>query len=125
MLTSIILLLGFAFAISIVALVYTNILPLEPGFNKWYRFLKWITRGNEYFFKPLIDCCKCFAGQCALWGYLITFSGAEWAGWQHGGVRLFHVEQWGHSYCIGGHVFTVCAAILFADLITKIYNKYF
>lgn len=111
-----------SFCIAIVSLVYTVVLPFEPIGNKWYNFLKWLTRGNKYFFKPLIDCSKCFAGQVAIWGYFFAFHTLFHV--EHFPFfKLFHVEHWGQSYSIPGHIFTVCCSILFAELLNKYYDK--
>lgn len=80
--------------------VMANILT-EPDmiFNKLYLLLKKLP---VWFFKPIIGCSYCVAGQAALWVYLI---------------RNFH------SYDIISHVFFIVMAIFTVELTTSIINK--
>lgn len=53
------------------AIVYCEVLTAPGNILGWFDKLlhKWIK--NEYILKPLGDCCYCFGGQVALWGYLL------------------------------------------------------
>lgn len=70
-----------SFLLAVLAYVYTNVLT-EPTeiFSKWKSFLhnklndeEKLNAGLGYhpLFKVLVHCEKCFAGQTALWVYLI------------------------------------------------------
>lgn len=99
--------ISVAFAIAIVAVVYSCVLT-EPGevFSGWYTFLRKkimarsytleqmgknyfegdlknsngkVIRNYESLFRLLIGCEKCIAGQLALWYYLIkNYSCYQW-----------------------------------------------
>lgn len=58
--------------LAIAAFTYSEILP-SPGMllNNIYDALE--RKVPAWLFKPLIGCCKCVAGQWALWLYIIFF----------------------------------------------------
>lgn len=122
MLINILVIFVVSFCVGLVALVYCVILPHETIGNKWYRFLKWITKGNKYLFKPLIDCSKCFAGQVALWGYFFTFNHISFVEHWHM-FHVEHIERWGQNYTVPEHVLFVFTSIFFADRLTNYYDK--
>jgi len=104
--------LALAGAVAVTAVVYKEILFREPILNWWLRFgERWERR---WFFKPIWGCHKCIAGQAALWLYLFTRFNISIAG--------VSIHAWG-TYSLIWHLFAICAAILFAELIKNHLDK--
>ena len=84
---------------AVVGYVYSEILTdtgmILHGLRNWSE-----SNLKRWLYKPLIGCFKCVIGQLSLWVYMIT--------------------QWS-SYSLTEHVFTVCASILIASFIDKLY----
>jgi hypothetical protein len=86
--------------IAIAAFTYSEILT-SPGMllNQLYDWLE--LRLPEWLFKPLIGCCKCVAGQWALFMYLYL----------------------SHSYYLDIHVWFILQTIFNAAVIRALYYK--
>lgn len=90
----------------------------------------WAKVGDRYerrwFYKPVWGCFKCIGGQLAMWLYLIThiYTATEAANGAPGRniINYIHSPAFGH-YSFIGHILTICAAILFTDLLSTLHNK--
>jgi hypothetical protein len=118
--------LAFAGAVALITYVYKGLLFRELVLHWWLRFGERYER--KWFFKPIWGCYKCIAGQLALWGYLFTHLSIHYAANYKGQGSLnnfpVYVSGWS-SYSITGHIMAVCAAILFADILSIQLNKYY
>lgn len=60
----------YSFLLAVTAYIYRNFLADEPILNWWFKI------GDKYhgrwFYKPIWGCEFCFAGQLALWTYLLN-----------------------------------------------------
>ncbi|MFT4203491.1 MAG: hypothetical protein QM610_06205 [Chitinophagaceae bacterium] len=91
-----------ALTVGIGAFTYTHIL-VGPGMllekvNDWAQL-----HLPPWLYKPIIGCEKCVAGQWALWSYIAVFDRYDW--------------KW--------HMLFTLLAIFLADIVTKIYYKFF
>lgn len=116
--------------IAIVAITYTEIILRSPIATPIWMALRRKIAGKKHLkhlLKPLGECTKCFAGQVALWGYLLIAIDirACWASYCLQGAifyrPVFHVEQC--SYYLPAHIFFICFSILLADILVYFYNK--
>lgn len=62
----------WAFIIAVVSYVYKEIIGREAVLNWWFKF--GIRFENRFFYRPIWGCEKCFAGQTALWIYILNWS---------------------------------------------------
>jgi len=87
--------------LAMAAFTYSEILP-PPGMllNNMYDTLE--RRLPAWLFKPLIGCCKCVAGQWALWLYPISFY---------------------HQYSIAVHIWVVLQSVFNAAIVRAVYYK--
>lgn len=98
--------------LGLIAAVYRGVLAYEEPFSAWWRF------GNRFedrwFFKPVWACEKCFAGQLALWIYLLQR--VEWQGrpFPNGKMPVLDVFPYLEGYSLIGHLFAVAVAIFAA-----------
>lgn len=61
-----------AVVFAVVAVVYIKMLSYEPVLNWWFQIgLKY---ENRWFHKPIWGCHLCFAGQLALWTYIVNWA---------------------------------------------------
>lgn len=64
------ILIFYSILIAVLAVVYRLILADEPVLNWWFR---WGLRYEKrWFWKPVWGCELCFAGQVALWTYVLN-----------------------------------------------------
>jgi hypothetical protein len=113
--------LAMAGAIGIIAVVYIHILSLENILNWWFRWGNRFER--RWFFRPLWGCEKCFAGQVALWLYVIIHFPASET-WQIADFWPWAVEIiLSGIIWLFGAVLQVCGAILSAYTINKFITK--
>lgn len=57
--------------IALFAVTYRLILAYQPVLNWWFRF--GLRFSNKWFYNPIWGCELCFAGQVALWVYLLNW----------------------------------------------------
>jgi hypothetical protein len=116
--------LAFAGVMALIAYVYRDILLREPILH-W--FLKFGERWEDkWFYAPVWGCHKCIAGQLTFWFYLIWRLPIEFSPETRAynailtrNVHLYHLT----GYCLIGHIFAICAAILFTEQLTNKLNK--
>lgn len=117
--------LAFAGAIALIAIVYRYILLREKILHWFYRFGE--RYSDRWFFDPIWGCHKCIAGQMALWGYLAwkLFGPASTETIVYATNLSMEVQYvfWG-SYSIVGHIFAICAAILFSNIIKTTFYRW-
>jgi len=91
----------YSLFLAIAAFTYSEILP-APGMllNEAYGWLE--INFPPVIFKPLIGCCKCVAGQWALWLYPIFFY---------------------HHYNVVVHVWVVLQSVFNAGVVRAAYYK--
>jgi hypothetical protein len=80
-------------------IAYVFVILTSPGmiFYFYYRLIDRLP--YDWLFKPLGGCNMCFAGQLALWFYLIKYF---------------------HSYNLFEHIFFICGAILIVMILDKL-----
>jgi hypothetical protein len=117
--------LALAGVCAVIGVTYTRILLAEDILHWWLKF------GEKHFyktwlFKPIWGCHKCFAGQMALWLYLVTkFFGDKgsksglYAAFEGDNVYIHHFS----GYSLIWHIFAICAAILISEVIALKLNK--
>lgn len=120
-------LLGLACAVISVSMIV--VMPKEPILNWWFvlgtRLGTYQHEGQErerWFYHPIWGCEKCFAGQIALWVYLIGHARAQVgvvAAKTHGAVLWVGFE----NYSLFCQLIAVCSAILFAVFVSSITKK--
>lgn len=109
---------------AVISVVMIVLLAKEPILNWWF---VWGDRvghrmvGNamkaKWFYRPIWECEKCFAGQLALWGYFFShIKGNSPLDWQERGWFSFP------GYSLFHHMLTVAFAILTSVIISYYIN---
>lgn len=116
----------FGIACAIIAISIIDIMANEPIINWWFQIGQrvgiYLERGHErerWFYKPLWGCSKCFAGQLALWVFLIwhlrTGSG------QHG--VIWPGAVWLDGYSLFCHLLAISSAITSAFILSTVIKQ--
>ncbi len=68
----------YSFLFAALAVVYCEVLTAPGNILGWLDKLihRFVTA--DYLLKPLGDCCYCFGGQVALWGYFFVKTEYDW-----------------------------------------------
>lgn len=121
------LLILYALLIAITAVIYRRFLAHEEIMSWWFRF------GDRYFrkwffYKAIWGCEYCFAGQLALWTYLLNALSRvilpeyrEISRFIISVIPEYHLENWS---LFGGVIF-VCLTIFLVGVINFVYTKVF
>lgn len=110
--------LTHSIAIAIIAIVYRRILAYEPILNWWFKLgMKF---SNYFFYKPIWGCEKCFAGQLALWTYLLNAIFINKDIWLYKIIEPYTIQ---HLSLLEMLIF-VTSTILMTAIFAKIYETY-
>lgn len=109
----------WAAVIAVISYVYIEIIGHEPFFNWWWKFgLKF---ENKWFYKPIWGCQLCFAGQNALWIFILNWVSSNFDRsapfWR---FIFFFIPKYGNlDFSVYMLVFSITISILFTLIITK------
>jgi hypothetical protein len=103
-----------ALVCALIGCVYIKILAYEKVLNWWFKI--GLKHSKKWYYEPIWGCEKCVSGQFALWSYLVF-------------AVLHEYRPHNAMYSLFGynplfHVFTICIAILFALIISRIFTKH-
>lgn len=104
------------------ASIYRGVLAYEGILNWWFRFGARFE--GKWFYRPIWECEKCFAGQLALWTYLLLHLEVEFSTQRGGFGAVLPVSAHLQGYHLIGHIFGVMAAIFTAPLFMGVINKH-
>lgn len=114
----------YGFFISVFAVSYRLVLSKEPILNWWFMF--GLRFSSKWFYKPIWGCEKCFAGQVALWVYLLNWLSVNFDRNAPFWYFLFKVIpkcQPNNFNALNGLIF-VFGTIITTNVLSKLYEKY-
>ena len=117
------ILVKWAVVFAVIAFVYREILSREKILNWWFKFgLKFEKR---FFYRPIWGCEKCFAGQTALWIFILNWLSTNFNTnapfWR---LVFFFIPKYDiETFNVFLGVFSVSLTILLTFLLTKTIKK--
>lgn len=113
----------WAAVIAVVSYVYREILAYEKVLNWWFEFGRRFE--NKWFYQPIWGCQLCFAGQNALWIFILNWISCNFnekaTFWR---FIFFVIPEYGKlNYSVYLGVFSVSLSILLTFIITKTIKK--
>lgn len=96
-----------------IAAVYKNVLAYEPVLNWWFVFGQRFEK--RWFYPAIWGCHKCIGGQAGLWAFMFL----EVIPW----YSEPDIQPWDVVGLIFGLLFTICASILVAIVLTTLINN--
>ena len=117
-------LLFYAALIAVLAVVYRLILAYEPILNWWFAFG---ARFEKYFWHaPIWGCQLCFAGQIALWTYLLnwisSYLNVNAPFWRF--VYFLIPEYRVNDFSVLNGLIFISTTILITKILSKVHENY-
>lgn len=109
--------------IAIISVVYRKILAYEPILNWWFMFGSRFD--GRFFYRPIWECEKCFAGQIAFWTFAINWIlSLNFIGKREISAFLFKIIPQYHTnnFSVFLGLIFVCFTILTTFSLSKLYK---
>ena len=113
----------WALLIAVISYVYKEIIGREAVLNWWFKF--GLRFENRFFYRPIWGCEKCFAGQTALWIYILNWASTNFNTnapfWR---FIFFFIPKYGKTdFNVFVGLFSVSLTIFITFLISKTIKK--
>ena len=114
----------WALIIAVISYVYKEIIGREAVLNWWFKF--GLNFEKRFFYRPIWGCEKCFAGQTALWIYILNWLSTNFNTntpfWR---IIFFFIPKYDiETFNVFLGVFSVSLTILLTFLLTKTIKKF-
>ena len=113
----------WALIIAVISYVYKEIIGREAVLNWWFKF--GLNFEKRFFYRPIWGCEKCFAGQTALWIFILNWASTNFNTNAHfWRFVFFFIPKYDETtFNVFTGLFSVSLSVLLTFLLSKTIKK--